>query len=63
MLADWPGLSTDALFENRDLRPTQDLRSLAKGLLRDHLRLPERAVAEAFPGSGDIAPLRGVLRT
>ena len=62
VMADWPGLGADALFENRDLRPTQDLRALAKALLRDHLRLPERAVAEAFPGSGAVTPLRGVLR-
>jgi len=62
VVADWPGLGAEALLENRDLRPTQDLRALAKGLLRDHLRLPERAVAEAFPGSAAVAPLRGVLR-
>jgi uncharacterized protein (DUF1501 family) len=62
VMADWPGLGADALFENRDLRPTQDLRALAKALLRDHLRLPERAVAEAFPGSSTVSPLRGVLR-
>jgi uncharacterized protein (DUF1501 family) len=60
--ADWPGLSGEGLLENRDLRPTRDLRSLAKGLLRDHLRLPERAVAEAFPGSAAVAPLPGLLR-
>ncbi len=62
VLADWPGLSPDRLFENRDLQPTADLRSLAKGLLRDHLRLPERAVAAAFPGSEAAAPMRGLLR-
>lgn len=62
VLADWPGLGGNSLLENRDLRPTADLRSLAKGLLRDHLRLPERAVAQAFPDSRDAAPLSGVLR-
>jgi uncharacterized protein (DUF1501 family) len=62
VVADWPGLSPDKLFENRDLQPTADLRSLAKGLLRDHLRLPERAVAAAFPGSEAAAPIRGLLR-
>jgi uncharacterized protein (DUF1501 family) len=62
VVADWPGLSPDRLFENRDLQPTADLRSLAKGLLRDHLRLPERAVAAAFPGSEAAAPMRGLLR-
>ncbi|MBI1340181.1 DUF1501 domain-containing protein [bacterium] len=37
LIGDWPGLSDAALFENRDLRPTLDARSVFKGLLRDHL--------------------------
>jgi uncharacterized protein (DUF1501 family) len=57
----WPGLSD--LFQNRDLAPTTDLRSLAKGLLRDHLKLPAPAVARAFPGSDVAAPLPGLVRT
>jgi uncharacterized protein (DUF1501 family) len=60
--ADWPGLTPDRLFENRDLRPTADLRAIAKALLRDHLRLNDRAVAQAFPGSDEVAPMRGLLR-
>jgi len=60
--ADWPGLGPDALFENRDLRPTRDLRTVAKGLLRDHLRLPETAVAQAFPDSGQAPAMRGLVR-
>jgi uncharacterized protein (DUF1501 family) len=59
---DWPGLARDKLFEDRDLQPTTDLRAIAKALLRDHLRLPDRAVAQAFPGSDAVAPLRGLLR-
>jgi uncharacterized protein (DUF1501 family) len=62
VVADWPGLAADRLFENRDLQPTTDLRALAKALLRDHLRLTERAVAQAFPGSEAVAPMRGLLR-
>ncbi|MFT8245684.1 DUF1501 domain-containing protein [Roseomonas sp. BN140053] len=50
----WPGLSPDNLFENRDLQPTTDLRSLAKGLLANHLKLPPRAIAAAFPGSDGV---------
>ncbi|MCC7347085.1 MAG: DUF1501 domain-containing protein [Variibacter sp.] len=59
---DFPGLTQDALLENRDLRPTTDLRSIAKALLRDHLRMEARAVAQAFPGSDAAAPMRGLLR-
>lgn len=59
---DWPGLSESALFQGRDLAPTTDLRSLAKGLLRDHLKLPPQAVARAFPGSEMATPMGGLLR-
>jgi uncharacterized protein (DUF1501 family) len=59
---DFPGLGRDALLENRDLRPTTDLRAVAKALLRDHLRLDQRAVAQAFPGSDEVAPMQGLLR-
>ena len=62
VVVDWPGLGSGALFENRDLQPTRDLRSVAKALLRDHLRLPEGAVAKAFPDSQSVAPMRGLLR-
>lgn len=37
MLGDWPGLKSTALFEDRDLRPAVDARSVFKGLLRDQL--------------------------
>lgn len=60
---DWPGLASGSLFENRDLAPTTDLRSLAKGLLRDHLRLPPHAVSRAFPGSEAAPPMGGLVRT
>ncbi len=59
---DWPGLAQGRLFENRDLAPTTDLRSLAKGLLRDHLGLPAQAVARAFPGSEAAAPTGSLVR-
>ncbi|RVT99522.1 DUF1501 domain-containing protein [Rhodovarius crocodyli] len=60
VLANWPGL-TD-LFENRDLAPTRDLRAVAKALLAQHLKLPDEAVAKAFPGSEAIRPEGGLLR-
>jgi uncharacterized protein (DUF1501 family) len=59
---DWPGLSERALFQGRDLAPTTDIRSLAKGLLRDHLKLPAQAVARAFPASDAATPASGLLR-
>ena len=62
MLADWPGLSEQALHQGRDLKPTLDLRSVLKGVLRDHLGIPAGALAEAvFPSSAAIAPREGLL--
>ncbi len=58
----WPGLAEDRLFQGRDLAPTTDLRAVAKGLLRDHLRLPAGALAQAFPGSEGVAPMGGLVR-
>jgi uncharacterized protein (DUF1501 family) len=62
VIADWPGLKTANLFENRDLKPTTDLRAVLKGLLKDHLRANDRAlIADGFPGSDDIRPMEGLV--
>jgi uncharacterized protein (DUF1501 family) len=62
VIADWPGLKPNDLYENRDLKPTTDLRAVLKGVLRDHLRLDERALAATiFPGSEDVKPISGLL--
>jgi len=58
----WPGLAEAQLFQGRDLAPTMDLRAVAKGLLRDHLRLPPQAVAQAFPGSEGVQGFAGMVR-
>jgi uncharacterized protein (DUF1501 family) len=60
--ADWPGLGEGRLFENRDLAPTVDTRSVAKGLLAGHLGLSGAALAQVFPGSESAAPMGGLLR-
>lgn len=57
VLADWPGLKAPDLYEGRDLKPTIDLRSVLKSLLRDHLRVEEAELARSvFPGSAEITP-------
>ena len=62
VIADWPGLKDANLFENRDLKPTTDLRAVLKGVLKDHLRLDDAALAQTvFPGSGDVKPIEGLL--
>jgi uncharacterized protein (DUF1501 family) len=59
--ADWPGLGPGNLFEDRDLAPTADLRSVAKGILSRHLGLSAAALEQVFPGSADAAPMRGLV--
>ncbi len=62
MIADWPGLADASLYENRDLKPTRDLRTVFKGVLRDHLGIPEGALSSAiFPDSGSAKPLADLV--
>ena len=62
VVADWPGLKQAQLYEARDLKPTTDLRAVLKGLLRDHLRVEERALASTvFPDSADVTPIAGLV--
>jgi len=50
VVADWPGLSTAALYEGRDLKPTTDLDALIAGALSQHYGLdPARAMTTLFP--------------
>jgi uncharacterized protein (DUF1501 family) len=38
------------------------LRAVLKGLLKDHLRADDRALAEnVFPGSGGVKPMVGLV--
>lgn len=62
VISDWPGLANHMLYEQRDLKPTQDLRAALKGLLKDHLRVPDAALETTiFPGSADVRPLQGLV--
>jgi uncharacterized protein (DUF1501 family) len=58
----WPGLAQNALFENRDLMPTTEFRSLAKGALAAHLELDAHALNTVFPGTTAVSPMEGLLR-
>ena len=64
VLADWPGLKPNDLLEGRDLRPTTDLRAVMKGVLVEHLGVPDAHVERVvFPDSAEIKPVRGLVRT
>jgi uncharacterized protein (DUF1501 family) len=63
VLADWPGLGEADLLDGRDLRPTADLRALAKGVLRDHMGVAAAALErDVFPDSAGAAPLPDLIR-
>jgi uncharacterized protein (DUF1501 family) len=61
--ADWPGLRAADRLDGRDLRPTTDLRAVFKGLLRDQLGVPVRAIEQdVFPDSPEVRPLDDLVR-
>ncbi len=62
VIADWPGLADANLHENRDLKPTTDLRALFKGVLRDHLGIPDGALGSVvFPESAAVKGVQGLV--
>jgi uncharacterized protein (DUF1501 family) len=63
VIADWPSLARGSLLENRDLKPTLDLRSVFKGVLDEHLHVDANTLAtRVFPDSGNARALRGLVR-
>jgi len=63
VIADWPGLSRTALLDNRDLRPTLDLRSVFKAVLDEHMHVDAKTLAtRIFPDSSGARPLQGLMR-
>ena len=62
VVADWPGLAPGQLFDGRDLRPTADLRAVAKGVLGDLFGVSARALGDAvFPDSAGVTPMQGLV--
>ncbi len=62
LLGDWPTLADNRLYEGRDLTPTLDVRSVFKGLLRDHLGLDQTDIERTvFPNSGEAAAVSGLV--
>jgi uncharacterized protein (DUF1501 family) len=57
VFGDWPGIAQNQLLDGSDLRPTTDLRSVYKGVLRDHLGVPATMLESTiFPSSKTAAP-------
>jgi uncharacterized protein (DUF1501 family) len=62
VIADWPGLKDGDLYQQRDLKPTTDLRAVLKGVLRDHVRVGDKALASTvFPDSAGVKALAGLV--
>jgi uncharacterized protein (DUF1501 family) len=63
VIADWPGLARTALLDNRDLKPTLDLRSVFKAVLDEHMHVDTKTLAtRVFPDSSGALPLQGLMR-
>lgn len=63
VIADWPGLRTADLYQQRDLKPTLDLRAVFKGVLAAHLGATQSDLeTKVFPESGNAKALEGLVR-
>jgi len=64
MIADWPGLAQRALYENRDLKPTNGLDALIAGAAAESFALdPTRVAATLFPDGLKAKAMSGLIRT
>jgi uncharacterized protein (DUF1501 family) len=62
VVADWPGLKAEQLYQNRDLKPTTDIRAVAKGVVSELFGLSGPVLAETvFPETGGLAPMSGLI--
>lgn len=61
VIADWPGLSANRLYQGRDLNPTTDLRGICKGVIAGLYDMPESALNRLFPGSESVKLIPGLV--
>jgi uncharacterized protein (DUF1501 family) len=62
IVGDWPTLKANALFENRDVAPTLDMRGLFKGVLAEHMAVDRGALdTTVFPSSAAVKPVMGLV--
>ena len=54
VLTDWPGLSDEALYEGRDVKPTLDTRAILKGAIAATFDLSNPQVDRVFPHSDGV---------
>jgi uncharacterized protein (DUF1501 family) len=62
IVGDWPTLKSSALYENRDVAPTLDMRGLFKGVLGEHMGVDKAALdATIFPNSATARPVTNLV--
>ena len=62
IVGDWPTLKQNALFENRDVAPTLDMRGLFKGVLAEHMAVDKAALEQVvFPESAAAKPVSNLV--
>lgn len=62
IIGDWPTLRQEALFENRDVAPSLDLRGLFKGVLAEHMGVEHAALeTTVFPDSAEAKAVTGLV--
>jgi uncharacterized protein (DUF1501 family) len=61
IVADWPGLSSNALFEGRDLTPTLDTRAVLKAAIAGAFDLTPAQLDRVFPNSAAVRPIAGLM--
>jgi uncharacterized protein (DUF1501 family) len=62
VIADWPGLRPEQLYEKRDLMPSTDLRAVLKGLLAEQFGLSDIILKDrVFPETASLRPMRGLI--
>lgn len=54
VFSNWPGLRDRDLFENRDLKPTLDTRSVLKAAIASTFDLTPAQADRVFPGSATV---------
>ena len=63
IISQWPGLDKTQQYQNRDLRPTTDMRQVTKAVLTQHLHLPAGDVERhIFPDSNAVRAMEGLIR-
>jgi uncharacterized protein (DUF1501 family) len=62
VVADWPGLGNNALYEGRDLKPTLDTRSVLKGAIAATFDLNAQQADRVFPNSAGAHGLYTMMK-